>query len=165
MDDLHNHNVIFIGSPFDNPILRDVISARQRFTFDFEPEQRSPALWRNEISDLEHPAGTPATYHVECDPKSGVMKADHATVSVLPGIVPNRKIMILAGLTTTGTEGAAAFTSSLNHLTEAAKRMDSKSAPGSLPRFFQCMLRVEANRGIDVMRVQLLAVKALSLEQ
>ncbi len=165
MDDLRNHNIIFLGSPFDNPILRDIIPIRERFTFDFEPEQRNPALWRNEIRDLEQPGGLAKSYGVECNSKNGVVKADHAVISVLPGVLPNRKVMILGGLTTTGTNGAAVFVSSLNSLTEAAKSLNPKAKIGPLPRFFQCLLRVDANRGIDVVRVQLMGAKALAFEQ
>jgi hypothetical protein len=34
-----------------------------------------------------------------------------------------------------------------------------------LPPFFQCVLRIEANRGVDVMRVQLVAAKTLRKDQ
>ena len=47
MDDLRNHNIIFIGSSFDNLILRDIVSAQERFAFDYTPEQQNPALWAN----------------------------------------------------------------------------------------------------------------------
>ncbi len=161
MDDLRNHNVIFIGSSFDNLILRDIVSAKEQFAFDYTPEQRNPTLWANQIRDLQPTPGVTAIYGVECDPKSSVMRADHAVVSVLPGVVPNRKVMILAGLTSTGTDGAGHFICSPNHLVEAASRLNRPASRGGLPPFFQCVLRIEANRGVDVMRVQLVAAKTL----
>ena len=164
MDDLRNHNVIFIGSSFDNLILRDIVSAKERFAFDYTPEQRNPTLWANRIRDLEPSRGATATYGVECDPKSSVMRADHAVVSILPGVVPNRKVMVLAGLTSTGTDGAGHFICSPNSLVEAANRLNPHAYRSGLPPFFQCVLRIEANRGVDVMRVQLVAAKALRNE-
>ncbi len=43
--------------------------------FDFAPEQRTPTLWGNRIRDLEPSQDAAATYGVECDAKSSVMKA------------------------------------------------------------------------------------------
>jgi hypothetical protein len=165
IDDLRNHNVIFIGSSFDNLILRDIVSAKERFAFDYTPEQRNPMLWANQIRDLEPVQGATGTYGVECDPKSSVMRADHAVISILPGVVPNRKVMILAGLTSTGTDGAGHFICSPNNLMEAASRLNLHAGRNGLPPFFQCVLRIEANRGVDVMRVQLVAAKTLRKDQ
>ncbi len=70
---------------------------------------------------------------------------------------------MLAGLTSTGTDGAADFICSPNSLAEATKRLELSRR--TLPSFFQCVLRVEANRGVDVIRVQLVAAKALHNDQ
>ena len=86
-------------------------------------------------------------------------------ISVLPGVVPNRKVMILAGLTSTGTDGAGHFICSPTSLVEAAKRLNLHASRNGLPPFFQCVLRIEANRGVDVMRVQLVAAKTLRKDQ
>ncbi len=153
-DDLREHNVVFLGSPFDNLVLRDIAHS-ERIVFDFTPEERQPKLWGNLIRDLD--GGPQAAYGAECDPNTGVLKADHAVISVLPSIVPNRRVMILAGLTTTGTQGATEFSCSGNYVSQLLARLGGKS----LPRYFQCILRVEAAHGLDVTRMRLVAGRAI----
>jgi len=126
-DDLTRRNVIFLGSPGENALLAG-LPLTQDFVF------RLPAqpvrLWRGGISNLRPQAGESSWYEIERDPKTQVLRADYALVSFLPGIAPNRRIAILGGLTTLGTQAAADFATSPSHCAELAARLGT--GPGTL---------------------------------
>ncbi|MDQ2946595.1 MAG: hypothetical protein M3Y27_11730, partial [Acidobacteriota bacterium] len=102
--DLQTHNVIFLGSPSVNPILNE-LPPPPGFGFAFANTR--PFLWRTRIDAVKPALGEPANFVIERDPGSGVLRTDYATISLLPGIAPGRRILVLAGLTTSGTQAAA----------------------------------------------------------
>ena len=91
-----------------------------------------------------------------------MIKADYAIFSVLPGSAPDRRIMVLAGLTTSGTQGAADFACSPTALSSLRKMLGSREA---FPRYFQCVLRVETSKGLDAMQVRLVAGRVVQHEE
>ncbi len=153
VDDLRNHDVIFLGSPFENEILADM-HLSQRFSF-VEPTQ-PPLLWHGRIVD--HKASASAvSYALERDPQSQVIRADYALFDVLPGPAPGRRIMVLAGITTSGTEGAAEFATSadgLRQILAVGKASGSASENKTFPRYFESLLRVEAEKGLEAIDVK-----------
>ncbi len=163
VDDLKNHDVIFLGSPFDDQVLAEM-HLPQRFSF--EQPTRPPVLWRGRIVD--HKA-TPSqiSYGIERDPQSQVIRADYALFDVLPGPVPGHRIIVLAGITTSGTEGAAEFATSADGLSKILalgtnsqnKSGDDKSrkdrgAGKTFPQYFESLLRVEAEKGLEAINVK-----------
>ena len=60
--------------------------------------------------------------------------------------------MVLAGLTTSGTEGAVEFVTSAKHLEALWNRIGGKRWPESMT----LLLRVEMVKGLDVQSVELL---------
>ena len=83
----------------------------------------------------------------------GLSKTGHPgliqIISFLPGITPNRKIVVLAGMTTLGTQAAAEFATSPAGMAELKRRLttQSTSAGNKIPGFFQALLRVDVMRG------------------
>ncbi|HVT92134.1 MAG TPA: hypothetical protein VHD76_04780 [Bryobacteraceae bacterium] len=155
--DLRNHNVIFLGSPFVNRILTE-LPRPAGFLF-----QRSAtgALWNSRIENLKPAPGEPPEYKVERDPVTGVLRTDFATVSLLPGISPGRRILILAGLTTSGTEAAAEAASGPRGISEIESNLGVSSNGNKWPGAFQTVWRVELSRGLDVIQSSLVAKRAL----
>ncbi|MGA8215864.1 MAG: hypothetical protein WB799_19890 [Candidatus Sulfotelmatobacter sp.] len=152
VDDLRNHDVIFLGSPFENEILADM-HLSQRFSF-VQPTQL-PFLWHGRI--LDHKASAEdVSYPVERDPQSQVIRADYALFDVLPGPVPGRRIVVLAGITTSGTEGAAEFATSAEGLRQilALGGDTDKNGNKTFPRYFESLLRVEAEKGLEAIDVK-----------
>lgn len=149
--DLQNHNVIFLGSPAVNPILYDL---PQHQNFVYRSAQTPPFLWRARFENVHPVTGESPFYELERDPATGVLRADYATVTLLPGIAPGRKILVLAGLTTSGTQGAAEIVATLHGATELAGKLGvaNPSDPKSWPDAFQALLRVELSRGLDVIQ-------------
>ena len=146
-DDFRNHNVIFLGSPFENQVLAEMHLA-QRFTFQ-EPST-PPYLWQGRIVDNSVFGGR--IYRTERDPRTKVIRADYALLDVFPGPVPGRRIVVLAGLTTSGTQGAAEFATSPEGLQQILNLLGvSKGDQKVFPTYLECLLRVEAARGLDAL--------------
>jgi hypothetical protein len=106
LDDTRNTNLIFVGSPSENLSLLGIPTSRE-FVF-----QRVPSGPRK--SDLaivsKHPKpGEVATYLASLS--ASPMTEDYAVVGLVPGATPSRMVMILAGTTTFGTQGAVEFVS------------------------------------------------------
>jgi hypothetical protein len=66
-------------------------------------------------------------------------------------------MILLAGLTTTGTQGAAAFATSSRGLQQIADLL-AKDSPGykTLPPYFECLLQVNAVGGLDALQASAL---------
>ncbi len=152
VDDLRNHDVIFLGSPFENQVLGEM-HLPQRFVFH-QPHD-PPLLWTGRILDQKASGSQPSFYALERDPDQYVIRADYALFNVVPGPAPGRRIVILAGLTTSGTQGAAEFATSeagLQRIVEAL-RTDSEGRR-ALPPYFECLVRVDAAKGLDALTVR-----------
>jgi hypothetical protein len=154
VDDLQNHNVIFLGSPWGNPRLAEW-RLPQRFTF--HAPSKPPTLWRGIILDGKPTGSSPRTYELERDPETQVIRAEYALFDVLPGRAAGRRIMMLAGLSTTGTEGAADFATSADGLRRILALPDDpqdKNGGKTFPRYFESVLRVEAEKGLEAVNVK-----------
>lgn len=152
VDDLRNHDVIFLGSPFENQVLAEM-HLPQRFTF--HQPQDLPYLWRGRILDSKASGSEPGFYQLERDPDDQVIRADFALFNVLPGPAAGRRIIVLAGLTTSGTQGAAEFATSPAGLRRILESLGTESAGRkAFPAYFESLLRVEAAKGLDAMTVK-----------
>ena len=158
--DLESHNVIFLGSPFANKILSQMEGSTN---FVFRDSPGAPSVWGGVIYNLRPQAGELNSYALERDPKSRALKSDYAIVSRLPGLAPGRRIMILAGLTTSGTQAAAQFVTSASGIEAMASRMDhvQKDDAGGWPSSFEYLLKVTLNRGLDVLRTECISSRNL----
>jgi hypothetical protein len=157
--DLKNRDVVLLGAGNENPAVGDA-HLKQGYVM----ETPRHVLWGNCIRDLKGalPGGI-AMYKVIRDQKSGVLKTDYALFSVTPGPAPNRKIMFLAGLTTSGTEGAAECAASeectsslLAHLAAAAHTQVT-----ALPPYFESIVEVHVARGLDPVIIRCVAARAI----
>ena len=153
VDDLRNHDVIFLGSPFENQVLAEMHLAQR---FSFEQPVKPPYLWRGRIVDHRSPAPG-VSYGLERDPQSQVIRADYALFDVLPGPAPERRIIVLAGITTSGTQGAAEFATSaegLRHILALEGAPHDQNGGKSFPRYFESVLRVEAEKGLEAINIK-----------
>src|SRR5437016_1537078 len=149
-DDLSRHDFIFLGSTRANELLLG-LPLRQDFVFNWP---RSGGMWEGRITNLHPQNGEAKYYDIERDPKNHALRNDYALISFLPGLAPNRRIVVLAGLTTIGTQAATEFATSEEGMAELAKHLAirSQSATNRLPPFFQALLRV------DIVRSEILNV-------
>jgi hypothetical protein len=111
--------------------------------------------WSGRILNLHPRSGESPSYEVERDSQTRAVRADYVLISFLPGLTPDRRIAILGGLTTLGTQAAAEFATSPSQIAEVAARLETGTGTPSwkVPPFFQAVLRVEIMKG-DILRVK-----------
>jgi hypothetical protein len=151
-DDLARHDVIFLGSTVEDALLAG-LPLTQDFVFVWPPQPRG--AWKQRIANLHPQPGESSSYEVERDSATSVLRADYGLVSFLPGISPNRRIVILGGLTTLGTQAAAEFATSPFQIAELAARNGTGLDPlhKKVPPFFQAVIRAEIMKG-DILNVK-----------
>jgi len=142
LDDARNTNLIFVGSPSENLSLLD-IPGTQEFVF----RRVASGARKGDLSIVSrHPeAGEPASYLAS--PSGAELTEDYAVVGLVPGVTPNRFVMILAGTTTFGTQGAVEFVSRADSVERLLKQM-----PGSASEIkpFEALVRVKIARGVPL---------------
>lgn len=162
--DLRTHNLVFLGAVSENPILAG-LPLDQNFVLS-QPS-KPPTLWRNRILNLHPRTGEQSFYAIERDPRTHVLRTDYAVVSFLPGVAPGRKIAILAGLTTIGTQAAAQFVASeagAKQLAERLKPAGRVSSAQKLPPFFQAVLKVSIEQD-EILSIECVAARAMNSPQ
>src|SRR5579864_575732 len=142
LDDTRDTNLIFVGSPSENLSLLDIPTSQE---FVFQRADTGPRKGDLEIAN-EHPkAGEASSYMAS--PSNAPLTEDYAVAVLVPGPTPPRMVMILAGTTTFGTQGAAEFVSRPEAVEKILQQM-----PGSATEMkpFEALLRVKIARGVPV---------------
>lgn len=117
-DDALNENVIFLGSPLANAPVR-LLQNNRDFVFQVVgAEQGQPVL---AIVDNQPKPGEPKQFLAT--PGKLPTKDDYAVIALLPGMRSGKKALILAGLTTFGTQAAAEFVSQNEPLRSLISRL------------------------------------------
>jgi hypothetical protein len=140
-DDAQNRDVVFLGSPSENLSLRDVPLGRE---FRFEIVQEPPRTGDLGIVNVHPAAGEQAVYFGS---RQLPITEDYALVELVRGAAPAQSILLLAGTTTFGTQGAVEFVCNANHLREVLPRI--RGANGALAPF-TALLRIKVSRGVPV---------------
>jgi hypothetical protein len=142
LDDASNTNLIFVGSPSENLSLLD-IPGTQEFVF----QRVSSGARKGDLSIVNrHPKPEEASSYL-ASPSSAPLTEDYAVVGLVPGVTPDRFVMILAGTTTFGTQGAVEFVSRADSVEKLLQDM-----PGSANEMkpFEALVRVKIARGVPL---------------
>jgi hypothetical protein len=140
-DEVKKANVIFIGGPAENMPVRELQSAR----FVFEPRVDADGQRRvvvasrsgdGQLQLFDAGATRPA-------------RRDYAVIRLLPGLVPGRRIIILAGITTLGTQAAVEFVCRPDTVQALLSKLAQEGFEGPTPGF-ECVLEVSINGGVPV---------------
>ena len=150
LDDANNTNLIFVGSPSENLSLLD-IPGTQEFVF----ERVASGARKGDLALVNrHPKpGEAASYLAS--PSSTSLTEDYAVIAMLPGVSPERFMMILAGTTTFGTQGAVEFVCRPDSVQKLMHEI-----PGSTTAMkpFEALVRVKIARGVPL-DTELIAVR------
>ena len=151
LDDTRNANLIFVGSPSENLSLQDIPASQE---FVFQRASTGPRKGDLEIVSKHPKPGEAGTYMAS--PSGSPLTEDYAVVVFVPGVTTDRVVMILAGTTTFGTQGAAEFVSTPDSI---AKLM--QEIPGSSKQMkpFEALLHVKIAREVPV-DTELIAVRS-----
>ena len=155
-DDLSQHNVILLGSPFQNVAVGQLVTSGD-FVFQ-NPDQRREQ-WRAQILNPHPRRGESAAYGTERDPDTRVLTSDYSLITIMPGVVPGRYIADLGGLDTKGTQGATLFATSTFGVEQLAHALGSENnSPAGGPPTFQALVRVRLSKGYQVLGAELTSV-------
>jgi hypothetical protein len=151
LDDANNTNLIFVGSPSENLSLLD-IPGTQEFVF-----QRVVSGARaGDLSIVnQHPKPDEATSYL-ASPSGTDLTEDYAVVGLVPGVTANRFVMILAGTTTFGTQGAVEFVSRPESVEKLLQEMPGS---GNEMKPFEALVRVKIARGVPL-ETELVALRS-----
>jgi len=142
LDDANNTNLIFVGSPSENLSLLD-IPGTQEFVF----QRVSSGERKGDLSIVSrHPKPGEASIYL-ASPSATPLTEDYAVVGLVPGVSQQRFVMILAGTTTFGTQGAVEFVCRPDAVEKLMQEM-----PGSAKEMkpFEALVRVKIARGVPL---------------
>ncbi|HUN62747.1 MAG TPA: hypothetical protein VMU53_12190 [Candidatus Sulfotelmatobacter sp.] len=143
LDDVKNNDLIFVGSPSENLTLREIPGTHE---FVFQRLDSGPRTGDLAVANV-HPQTGESRFYL-ASPSSSPLTEDYAVVGFFPGLDPARSVMIIAGTTTFGTQGAVEYVCSPDTLTELLQRL-SLSDSGEL-KPFEALLRVKITKGVPV---------------
>jgi hypothetical protein len=143
LDDVKNNNLIFVGSPSENLSLLDIPGTQE---FVFQRVESGPRQGDLSIVSRHPKPGEAGTYLASAS--NAPLTEDYSVVGLVPGMGSDRYVMILAGTTTFGTQGAVEFVcrrESVEKLLAAIPNSDQ----GPI-RPFEALVRVKIARGVPV---------------
>jgi len=134
--DLKYRNVILLGSVYVNEWSRKLpVSESFNYTSAATIENRLPL------------AGEEKEYRPQFDERTGELRTDYALITVKPNVSGDHAVMTLAGLYSEGTEAAAEFITTKNHLAVLAQRLKEAGGQGAPPKYYQALLKVGVENG------------------
>jgi hypothetical protein len=151
LDDVRNNDLIFIGSPAENLTLLEIPGTQE---FVFQRVNSGPRMGDVAVINV-HPANGEARVFM-ASPTSQSVNEDYAIVALKPGLDPAHSMLILAGTTTVGTQGAAEYVCREDSLTELLQRLGVSKADEMKP--FEALLHVKVTHGVPVI-TDLVAVR------
>jgi hypothetical protein len=146
-EDIRNHNVIFLGASLEDSILGKLPVESDLV---FEEPMGNEFVGKLSIRDRHPTPDMPAIYEFRRDEKTKALQSEYALISLLPGVMPNQHILILAGLSTLGTQAAAEFAASEASMLTLEKVWTAAAGRAPLPLYFQALLEVQIREGIAV---------------
>ncbi|MPY90224.1 MAG: hypothetical protein GEU99_20150 [Luteitalea sp.] len=135
-DNLKHDNVIFLTSARFST-LADQLTYPSDFVYVLEPGRP------NRIVNRRPEPGERPEYVARLGQD---VEVDYAVITLWPGKLPDRRILILSGSTTWGTQAAAEYVTEPGYQRELSRRLGDCQRRANLaahPEFFQVLLRVE----------------------
>jgi hypothetical protein len=143
LDDVKNNDLIFVGSPSENLTLLEIPGTHE---FVFQRMDSGPRKGDLSVANIRPQPGESKFYLAS--PSSAPITEDYAVIGFLPGLNPSRSVLIIAGTTTFGTQGAVEYVCRQDSLAQLLLRL-SVSETGDL-KPFEALLRVKVTKGVPV---------------
>ncbi|HWP44638.1 MAG TPA: hypothetical protein VNO14_15430 [Blastocatellia bacterium] len=150
-EDLKNHNVILLGSAWVNEWV-EKLPVKEDFSY-------SPDATIQNNNPLP---GEERQYRPKYNEQNGEVESDYALITVKPGVTDKRRLMILAGLLSEGTQGAAEYVTRSEYLSTLNQRLLQLAGEAGPPKYYQALLKVDVENGIPT-TVSLLALHPLKV--
>jgi hypothetical protein len=155
-EEVKTQNVVVLGSPAENLFLRDL---PQKQDFIFKPILPDVPASHNKgkkvfgIVNTKPRPGEQEFYIAKQDgPSRSQISEDYAVVSLLEGLSGGNKLLILAGITTIGTQASVEYVTKPEYMRDLIRHLNTAPAgsPPKLPDNYQILLRVKVNGGVPV---------------
>ncbi len=147
--DLKYRNVILLGSIYVNEWSRKLPTDESFiYTYSATIENRHPL------------PGEEREYKPQFNEQTGELLIDYALITVKPNVSGENAVITLAGIYSEGTEAAAEFITTRNHLTVLEQRLRQVGANNVAPRYYQALLKVGVENGTPT-TITLLALHPL----
>ncbi|MCA1565313.1 MAG: hypothetical protein LC803_06715 [Acidobacteria bacterium] len=147
--DLKYRNVILLGSIYVNEWTRRLPSVENfNYTFAATIENRNPL------------PGEEREYKPQFNEQTGELAIDYALITVKPNVSGEHAVMTLAGVFSEGTEAAAEFVTTRNHLAVLGHRLRQLGGQNAPPKYYQALLKVEVENGTPT-TITLITLRAL----
>jgi hypothetical protein len=146
-EDMKEHHVVLFGSVWANEW-----SGKLPLAEGFKITGQAT------ITNLNPQPGEEKEYRSRFDDSTGRLLEDYALVTVKPNISSPNLVMILAGLRSAGTEAAAEYVTSKNHLSDLNRQL--LKVRGDNSSSFQALLKVGVENGIPT-TISLIALREL----
>ena len=152
-EDLKTENIVVLGSPAENLFLRDL---PQKQEFIFRPNLPNPDDGGKKafgIVNTKPRSGEQVYYFAkQGGPSRSQISEDYAVVSLLEGLDAKNRLLILAGITTLGTQAAAEYVTKPDYIHDLIGHLNTAPAgsPPKLPANYQVLVKVKVNGGVPV---------------
>jgi hypothetical protein len=149
-DDLKTQNLVVLGSPAENFFLRDL---PQQQDFIFRPLKDEKQQDTFGVVNLKPRAGEQKVYLAKQEgPSRSQLSEDYAVISSLPGLTAGRRMLILAGITTMGTQAAAEYVTRADYVKDLIAHLNTAppGEPPRLPSSYQLLVKVKITGGVPV---------------
>jgi len=143
LDDAQNTDLIFVGSPSENLNLLEIPGTRE---FIFQRVSEGPRKGDLAVFNV-HPQPGEQKFYL-ASPSDAPLTEDYALVAFIPGLNPSRSVMIIAGTTTFGTQGAVEYACREKSVQELLLRLSVSDTGGLKP--FEALLHVKIAKGVPV---------------
>jgi hypothetical protein len=141
-DDAKASNMVFIGSPSENLSLREIPGTEE---FAFKVATDGPRKGDLSVVNTHRRPGEDTVYFAS---PAAPIREDYGVVGLLPGLSAARHALILAGLTTLGTQAAVEFVCRSRRVEELVAALGAPPK-GPIPTF-EALLRVKVSGGVPV---------------
>jgi hypothetical protein len=149
-DDAKDRNLVIVGSPISIRSLREHPFLE---AFVFKDRTEEPRVGIGAILNKQPSPGEETVFF---GPDKRPYQFDYAVIARVPGVNPARRALILAGITSHGTQAAAEFVSREESLGLLLSRLQAADPSGTSS--FECLIRVRVSGGVPV-HPEILAIR------
>ncbi len=138
-DDAESSDLIFVGGQEQNQPMAQLPKLEK---FNLKPESEGPLTSQGAVENAQ-PAADEARYYVASEDREN--GTEFAIVALTQGVTPDKRILVLAGVRTLGTEGAAAAVCNPTILGEILQKL--RVSPGSPVPSFEALFEFRIRGG------------------
>lgn len=157
LDDVKNNDVIFVGSPAENLTLLDIPGTQE---FVFKRLTTGPRKGDLAIANMHPQNGEPSEFLGTTN--AVPLTDDYSVIALVKALNPAHSVLILAGTTTLGTQGAVEYVCRQSSLEQLLLRL--AVSPGGEIQPFEGVLHVKVTRGVP-MGSELVALRRVQSSQ